>query len=117
MNASPPNIRFSLKECSPLNRLRTRFAKPSSNGIVLQRDFKPQSSVGKTVQRKPSCKRVFICATAIDYRNRNLQQAEVNGQLAAVVVPVVQDDSSKQRDARNREHFLSLKRQAPLSDG
>src|SRR6266851_4469358 len=43
MNASPPNIRFSLRECSPLKRLRTRFAKLSSNGIALQRDFEPQS--------------------------------------------------------------------------
>src|SRR5258708_2233131 len=117
MNASPPNIFFSLKECSPLNRLRTRFAKRSSNGIILQRDSKPQSSVGKTVQRKPSCKRIFICATAIDCRNRDLQQAEVNGQLATVMVPVVQHNGSKQRDARNSEHFLPLKRQAPLSYG
>src|SRR5947207_5287807 len=38
MNASPPNICFSLRGCSLLIRVRTCFAKPSSNDITHQRD-------------------------------------------------------------------------------
>src|SRR6266852_7708403 len=98
MNASPPNIFFSLKECSPPNRLRTRFSKRSSNGITHQRDFEPQSRRRKNRAAQAIMQTGFHLRYGHRLQEPDLQQAEVNGQLATVMVPVVQHNGSEQPD-------------------
>src|SRR5713101_5379291 len=71
----------------------------------------------RTARASASSKRVLISAAAIDRGNRDFQQSEVNRQLTAVVVPVVEHDRSEQPDARNREHFFPFRCQTPVSHG
>ena len=43
----------------------------------------------------------LVGAGTVDHGQRNIQQAQINRQLAAVVIPVVQHDRSQKADARH----------------
>ena len=60
---------------------------------------------------------VFVGAGAVDGGDGDLEEAQVDGELAAVVIPVVEHDVADQLDARDREDFLAICFQAPGCGG
>jgi hypothetical protein len=64
-----------------------------------------------------SHKRIFISAAAVDHRDRYVQQSQINRQLTAVVIPVVEHDRSEHPDAGDGECFFPVERQTPVPDG
>src|SRR5688500_10836854 len=48
---------------------------------------------------------VFVGAGAVDRRDRHAQQPQVDGELAAMVVPVVEHDVAQHRHAREGEQL------------
>ena len=60
---------------------------------------------------------VFVGAGAVDGGDGDLEEAQVDGELAAVVIPVVEHDVADQLDAGNREDFLAICLQAPGRGG
>ena len=60
---------------------------------------------------------VFVGAGAVDGRDGDVEQAQVDRKLAAVVVQVVEHDVADELDARDRENLLTFCREAPDCGG
>lgn len=60
---------------------------------------------------------VFVGAGAVDRGDGDLEQAEVDGELAAVMVEVVEHDVADEFDTRHRDDFFASCREAPGRGG
>jgi hypothetical protein len=60
---------------------------------------------------------VFVGAGAVDRGDGDLEQAEVDGELAAVVIPVVEHDVADELDSWDRQDFVAVCFQAPGRGG
>src|SRR5882724_2535396 len=58
--------------------------------------------------------RAFVRAAAVDYGYRHIQQPEVNRQLPAVMVPMVEHDGPQHADPWLGEHLFPLMHQTPI---
>ena len=58
--------------------------------------------------------RIFIRTASVDDWHRHIQQTQVDRELSAMVVPVVQHDRSQHCDARQRERRLAPDDQRPV---
>jgi len=65
--------------------------------------------------RAAARKRVFVRTATVDDRDRNIKQAEINRELSAMVVPVIQHDRPHDTDSGLVKISLSpaLRHQAP----
>lgn len=59
--------------------------------------------------------RVFVGAGAVDGWDGNVEKAQVDGELAAVVIEVVEHDVAYQLNPRDGENFLAVRAEAPDS--
>src|SRR5205809_9932 len=66
----------------------------------------------RTMPRAP-CTLSFVGGRTVNRRNRDVRQAQVHAELAAVVDHVVENEAAKGGHARHREHLLPAALERP----
>src|ERR1700730_9292891 len=123
MRARQVDSNYACSPRSPFNLVRQQIVPRDGPGTVLGSDLggdttplpeSPSSLRGSLLLlRQP---RRLVGAAAVDGGNGNVEHTQVDGQLAAMVVPVIEQHGAEHLDAGNGEDLASSGRHPPGSE-
>src|SRR5579883_3202917 len=90
-----------------------RLRRRTPLGMALH-EKSPSRAAAKGSACRRSCWLAFVGTGSVKARHRHAHEPEVHGQLAAVMIQVIQAHAADARDARERENLLPSGEQLPI---